>query len=266
MRKYLYVFLTGLQGSLVYRWNIAIRAAFSLVHLVFVFALWHAAYEGSGGLIGGFSIAQTLTYFIVIFFCNFAIGAWSEDYQIAEEIRNGTINQFLLKPVDYFAYRLALFAAARVVTALLALLPLLIASPLLGGYVDLPAEGWRWAAAIPALLGAALLQFCIAYLFGLLTFWFLDIQGFVILSMAAETLLSGQMFPLDLAPPAAQAVLKLLPYAYMMYFPVAVITGRVGPAETVSGLAIQAFWVVALLGLCTLVWQRGLARHTAVGG
>jgi ABC-2 type transport system permease protein len=51
-----------------------------------------------------------------------------------------------------------------------------------------------------------------------------------------------------------------------MYFPTAIFTGRLDQAQALSGLCIQAFWVVALLGLAQLLWTRGLRRHTAVGG
>jgi len=42
-----------------------------------------------------------------------------------------------------------------------------------------------------AMAMSAMIQFSIAYCFGMLSFWFLEIQGFVILSMALETLLGG---------------------------------------------------------------------------
>ena len=80
---------------------------------------------------------------------------------------------------------------------------------------------------MPALLLAAMLQFTLAFCFGLLAFWFLEIQGFVILSFAAETLLSGQIFPLDLLPPSLFHAAQLLPFYYMMYFPAAILTGRI---------------------------------------
>ena len=58
----------------------------------------------------------------------------------------------------------------------------------------------RGGVGLPAMALSAMVQFSIAYCFGLLTFWFLEIQGFVILSMAVEATLGGQMFPLDLMP------------------------------------------------------------------
>jgi len=264
--KYRHVFLVGLQSSIVYRWNFATRATFSLVHLVFVFLLWTAAFE-TQGTVGGFTLGQTLTYFVALLVLQFFISAFNEDYQISEEIRNGMINQFLLKPINYFIYRFTLFLSARLISGCLALVPVLLAAPLFLTRLDLPLAASHLWLGLPALFMSALIQFTIAYIFGLLTFWFLEIQSFVILSMAIEMVLGGQIFPLDLLPDTLFRISQFLPYYYQMYFPAAIFTGRLSdPAVIAEGLVIQAFWVAALLGLAHLLWTRGLRRHTAVGG
>ena len=99
-----HAFLIGLQGNLIYRWNFSVRGFFSLFHLTVVFILWGAAFGGTERL-GGFTLNQTLTYFVTLLLLQFFISAFNEDYQISEDIRNGLINQFLLKPMDYLAYR-----------------------------------------------------------------------------------------------------------------------------------------------------------------
>lgn len=265
LTKYRHAFLVGLQSSLVYRWNFGIRAIFSLVHLAYVFILWGAAFKGQT-TIGGFNLAQTLTYFITLLILQFFISAFNEDYQISEEIRNGLINQFLLKPINYFLYRFSIFISARLVSGLLALIPLLVLLPFLREYISYPAEGARYLVAVPALVMSAVIQFTIAYCFGLLTFWFLEIQSFIILSMAIEMMLGGQIFPLDLLPGGFFEISRYLPYYYQMYFPAAILTGRIDVAVAVPGLAIQAFWMLVLLGVAEVLWRRGLRRHTAVGG
>jgi ABC-2 type transport system permease protein len=263
--KYGHAFVVGLQSNLVYRWNFAVRSVFWLFHLVVVFILWGAVFSGRAA-IGGFSFAQTLTYFVVIFVLQFFIGAFNEDYQISEDIRNGLINQFLLKPINYFAYRLSVFAAARAVSGALGVVALVVALPFFHNNLDLPHEGWRVALAIPAMALTAIIQFSMAYCFGLLAFWFLEIQGFVLLSMAVETVLGGQMFPLDLLPHGVFNVVRFLPFFYQAYFPAAILTGRQGMDFAVQGLAIQAFWAFALVCLAEAVWRRGLRHHTAAGG
>ncbi len=266
LNKYRSVYAVGLQSNLVYRANFAIRGFFSFFHLVVVFILWGAAYSGNAH-IGGFNFAQTFTYFIALIVVQFLVGAFNEDYQISEEIRNGMINQFLLKPVNYFAYRFGIYLSARTVTGLLILLPLLISYPLLKDYLVLPTEPWRLAIGIPALFLSALIQFGIAYGFGLLSFWFLEIQGFVVLSMAFESMLGGQIFPLDLLPGWLFSASAGLPYFYQMYFPVAIFTGRIdNPEVAFAMLRIQLVWVVIILTVGRVLWQRGLRLHTAVGG
>lgn len=266
MRKYGHVYLVGIQSNLVYRWNFATRGIFSLFHLVVVFTLWTGAYGGKTS-IGGFNLAQTLTYFVTLLVLQFFIGAFNEDYQVSEEIRNGLINQFLLKPINYFGYRFSIFLSARTVSGLLVLVPLALALPVIHDVLVFPSEPWRLWLGLPALILSALIQFSIAFCFGLMTFWFLEIQSFVILSYAVETLLGGQVFPLDLMPEGLYRLSTFLPYYYQMYFPAAILTGRIdSPEVALQGLGIQLFWVVALLVLAQFLWKRGLRRHTAVGG
>ena len=265
LNKYRHTFLVGLQSNIIYRWNFLIRACFSMFHLAIVFILWGAVYAGNA-TIGGFNLPATITYFVVLIVLQFFIGAFNEDYQISEDIRNGLINQFLLKPINYFGYRFSVFAAARLVSGALVLVPLLVLLPLLRDHLTFPLDAWRLALGVPAMALAGLIQFSIAYSFGLLTFWFLEIQGFVILSMAVEAVLGGQLFPLDLMPPRFLRVAELLPFYYQMYFPAAIFTGRIDLARATSGLLIQAGWAAALLALTQFLWTRGLRRHTAVGG
>lgn len=265
LTKYRHVFLIGLQGNLVYRWNFLIRGFFSIARLAVVFILWGAAYAGVAQ-IGGYSLRQTFTYFTALIVLQFMIGAFNEDYQIGEEIRNGLINQFLLKPINYYLYRFTVFLAARLVSGALVIVPLLALYPLLRSQLTLPGELWRPLLLGPALLLAALLQFTLAFCFGLLAFWFLEIQGFVILSFAAETLLSGQIFPLDLLPPSLLHAAQLLPFYYMMYFPAAILTGRIDLATALHGFVIQAAWVLLFGIVARSVWLSGLRKHTAVGG
>ena len=264
--KYRQSFLIGLQSNLVYRINFAVRGFFSLFHLAAVVILWSAASPGGTGL-GGFSLSQTITYFVTLLILQFFISAFNEDYQISEEIRNGLINQFLLKPINYFTYRFSIFVAARLVSGLMVFIPLLIALPVLKDYLTFPTDYRVLLFGLPAMALSAVIQFSIAYCFGLLTFWFLEIQGFVILSMALETLLGGQMFPLDLLPTWAYSVAKCLPFYYQMYFPAAIFTGRLTDTTAIlQGYAIQVAWVGVLLLVNQVLWTRGLRRHTAVGG
>jgi ABC-2 type transport system permease protein len=82
-----------------------------------------------------------------------------------------------------------------------------------------------------------------------------------------ESVLGGQIFPLDLMPEWLFRISQYLPYYYQMYFPVAIFTGRLNdPAQVLNGLLIQACWVMVIMAIGQLLWRRGLRLHTAVGG
>src|SRR5215213_8743754 len=142
VEKYRQAFLVGLQSNIVYRWNFAVRGFFSLFHLAVVFILWGAAFAGADK-IGGFDLRQTLTYFITLLVLQFFVSAFNEDYQISEDIRMGLINQFLLKPINYFGYRFSIFVAARMVSGALVVLPMLVAFPVIRHALSFPDEPWR---------------------------------------------------------------------------------------------------------------------------
>ena len=49
-----------------------------------------------------------------------------DDWQIAADIKDGNISQFLLKPIDYLSYRLCLFVSGRVTYLAVAAIPLVL--------------------------------------------------------------------------------------------------------------------------------------------
>ena len=64
-----------------------------------------------------------------------------DDWQIAADIREGNISQFLLKPVDYLWYRLCLFFSGRIAFIMMASIPLAIFIFCFRNYFVAPASG-----------------------------------------------------------------------------------------------------------------------------
>ena len=100
----------------------------------------------------------------------------------------------------------------------------------------------------------------------MLAFWILEISTVVFIIFSFEYFLSGHLFPLDVLPGWLHRALIWLPFAYELYFPVAVFQERVTGEFLVRGLLIQGAWVLAAWALGRLMWVRGLRRFQAVGG
>jgi len=268
MLKYWHVIGIGIQNTLVYRASFLFRAAFGLIPLMATLYLWRAVFSSNpdNPEVGGYTLASMTSYFLILTIVDSLTAVTEDDWQIAADIRDGRISQFLLKPVDYLTYRLCLFGAGRLVYTLAAVIPVGLFVAAQSRDLVPPPAGAQLGVFLCSVVLTALLQFLISYTMALLAFWLLEISTFIFILFAFEYIAGGHLFPLDLLPPAVLAVLKLTPFPYQLYFPISVYLGRVQGAELWQGLAIQAGWVLLTYGLARWVWARGIRHYSAAGG
>ena len=116
MTKYLHVVGIGIQNTLVYRVNYLARVLFGFVPLLATIYLWRAVYASKvGDLVGAYSLAAMTSYYVLVTIVDALTAVSEDDWQIAADIKDGNISQFLLKPIDYLAYRLSLFFSGRLI-------------------------------------------------------------------------------------------------------------------------------------------------------
>ena len=266
--KYGHVLSMGIQNTLVYRTNFLFRAAFGLVPLAATLFLWEAIYadKPAGAAIGAYTLAQMVSYYLLVTVVDAITAVAEDDWQIAADIKDGAVSQFLLKPLDFLAYRLCLYLSGRVIYTSVALIPVAFFLFFQREYLVGPAESLGWVLSLLSVLMAGLLQFFIAYTVALLSFWVLDVSTFIFIQFAFEFLASGHLFPLDILPDGLHRLLLWSPYPYLLYFPVGVYLGRIQGAELWQGFALQLAWVVVAFLIARFVWSRGLRKYTAVGG
>ena len=266
--KYGHVLSMGIQNTLVYRTNFLFRAAFGLVPLAATLFLWEAIYadKPAGTAIGAYTLAQMVSYYLLVTVVDAITAVAEDDWQIAADIKDGAVSQFLLKPLDFLAYRLCLYLSGRVIYTSVALIPVAFFLFFQREYLVGPAEPLRWILAPLSVLMAGLLQFFIAYTVALLSFWVLDVSTFIFIQFAFEFLASGHLFPLDILPDGLHRLLLWSPYPYLLYFPVGVYLGRIQGADLWQGFALQLAWVGVAFLIARFIWSRGLRKYTGVGG
>lgn len=267
MSKYWRVISIGLQNTLVYRGNFLFRAAFGLVPLMATIFLWRAVYAGkSDPTVEGYTLAGMTSYYLLVTIVDALTAVTDDDWQIAGDIREGAINQFILKPIDYMAYRLCLFASGRLIYVCVAAIPVALFIFFQREYFVLPKDGLTLGLFAWSLIMTALLQFFISYTMALLAFWLLEISTFIFILFAFEYIAGGHMFPIDILPGWAANLLYLTPFPYQMFFPVSLYLGRVEGELMWWGLAVQFFWVVFFYFVARAMWNRGVKKYTAFGG
>jgi viologen exporter family transport system permease protein len=268
MKKYWHVLNIGIQNNLTYRFNFLARSVFGLIPLMAVLYVWRTIYAGNppGATVGAYTLAGMISYYLFTAIVDALTAVNEDDWQIASDIKDGNISQFLLKPIDYLWYRLCLFFSGRATYLGVAAVPLAIFIFCLRQYLIAPPDWASFGFFLVSTVLTALLQFFISYTMAMLAFWVLEVSTFIFIVFAFEYIASGHLFPLDILPGGFKGLLDLTPFPYQLYFPVSIYMGKTVGAGLARGLLIQLFWVVATYALARLMWNRGIRKYSAVGG
>ena len=268
MNKYWHAINIGFQNHLTYRFNFLARTLFGFIPLLAVVFLWRTIFAGkaAGANVSGFTLAEMTSYYLIVTIADALTAVNEDDWQIAADIKDGNISQFLLKPVDYLYFRFCLYLAGRLTYLAVAALPIGLLIFSLRDYFVWPPDAPTFGLFLFSLLLTALLQFLLSYTMAMLAFWVLEVSTFIFILYAFENIASGHMFPLDILPPAIRQVLAFTPFPYQLYFPVGVYMGKITGPDLLRGLVMQAGWVLVAFTLARLAWHRGIRKYSAVGG
>lgn len=268
MRKYWHVLNIGIQNNLTYRFNFLARSLFGLIPLLAILYLWRTIYAGKGpdAKVGSYTLAQMISYYLLTTIVDALTAVNEDDWQIASDIKDGNISQFLLKPMNYLWYRFCLFISGRLTYLGVAALPLALFVLGLHRYFVFPPNWGMLGVFFFSTLLTALLQFFMSYTMAMLAFWVLEVSTFIFILFAFEYIASGHLFPLDILPPGIARVLDFTPFPYQLYFPVSIYMGKTTGEKLLQGLLLQAGWVVLTYGLARFMWSRGLRKYSAAGG
>jgi len=268
MNKYWHVVNVGIQNNLTYRFNFLARAVFGLIPLIAVLYVWRTIYADKkpDSTVGTYTLAEMISYYLLTTVVDALTAVNEDDWQIAADIKDGNISQFLLKPIDYLAYRLCLFVSGRITYLAVAALPLVLFILSLRQYFVFPSDWSTFGCFLISVTLTALLQFFISYTMAMLAFWVLEVSTFIFIVFAFEYIASGHLFPLDILSRSMERLLYLTPFPYQLYFPVSIYMGKTVEKDLMFGLLVQLGWVAAAYGMARFMWLRGIKKYSAVGG
>ena len=253
---------TDLAVMLQYRVAVVIWLLGLVLQPVIFLVVWLTVAESRGGQVGEFDKAALAAYYIVLMLVNHLTFDWHM-FEMGWRVRSGSFSPILLQPLHPIHRDISANVSYKAVT-LLVLAP---ATAFLIWYFE-PAFGgelWTVAAFVPALILAFFVRFLVEWTVALLAFWFTDTSGLNQLYFVPLTLLSGKVAPLALMPEWIQFLADVLPYRWMIAFPVELLLGHLTPDEVITGFAAQITWLLLSLAILKLTWQRASKRYSAVG-
>jgi len=266
MKKYWSVFKISFVQEFAYKANFIMWRVRNVFQIFIVFFLWDSIFADPGRELFGYNRAQILTYvFGIIVVKAFVLSARAVD--VAGEIADGRLTNYLLKPIGYFKYWLTRDLSSKALNFAFATVEVGILYFILRPPLFLQVSPIYVFAFLVAVALAILIFFHLLFITGLVPFWYPEAAWgaqFLFVWVFTE-FLSGATFPLDILPIAIQKGLYLTPFPYLVFFPIQVYLGKLGAIEIVKGLGIMAAWIVFLRFTTNWLWHKGLRVYRAEG-
>jgi len=263
MNRYLVLVKGHFMEYTVYSFSVFFTLIGNLFYIVLVFFLWKGIY-GTSETIHGMTFNEVFVYLtlassILVLFHNFT------DWGMAYQIREGSIVNFLIKPVGYRLQLLCHAIGSALFTALLVTLPSLVVI-LLVFHSSIPL-GINLIFFPISLACAFVLSFIVDYMIGITAFYTESIWGISTAKDVMVSLLSGALIPLQFFPESIQHVLQLLPFQAIYYIPLHIITGTgLQLLDYLQLIGIQLFWIGVLIIVSGLFYQKAIRVVTVNGG
>ncbi|MCK4261441.1 MAG: ABC-2 family transporter protein [Halanaerobiales bacterium] len=260
MNVYSKIFGTGLKIELEYRFNLLFSFLFSSIPLFITILIWNAVYRSNNQFAEnvGFTAIEMIGYLI---FANIAFKlVETNNYEVSNEIRNGDLNKYLLKPFSYIRYKAINLLSKFTIKIVIYAIPILISM------VVFKISILKIFLFAMAVLLALVLNYLLNLVLSFLTFWLLNISGIFALIQFVTSFLAGILVPLNLFPNWLRTLSEFLPFKYLGYAPSVLIFTDVGYKEVLSVFIGAVIWIVILWVLVKFLWKVGIKEYGAFGG
>lgn len=265
-KTYAKCFKMGALSAMEYRVDFFIRLFSGVLPIVIQCYLWTAIFRNSSSAtVFDYTYSQMIAYSILAILTSTVVAAGFER-EISTDVKEGSLNKFVVQPISYFYFRVFKFLGDKSIRiAVLVVINAIVIAIL---HVTLDFQ-LMWQAIIGYLMViplSLLLNFSIYYCISAISFWVIEAWGIFSTFTLLAGIASGSMFPIDIFNAPVQRVLEWLPFQYVIYFPVNILSGKVSGVDIMSGISIQLIWLVVFLYVSKLLWQAGMRRYEAVGG
>jgi ABC-2 type transport system permease protein len=251
----------GLAEAVAYRAEMLVWLLSTTMPLVMLALMSAVAREGP---IGRFDQQDLTAYYLAALVVRLLTGAWVI-WEVNFEVRQGTLAYRLLRPI----HPLVGYACENVGAMplrLAAALPLAVVAVVVTGTGHVTGDPLLLAVFPLSIVGAWLITFLAMSIIGALAFFVESSGSLFEVWLGLFGVFSGYLVPLELFPPWFATAARLLPFRYMLAFPVEMVVGMTPRSGALLELAVQWGFVAALAVGARLVWRLGLRRFAAYGG
>lgn len=261
--RYLTIFLLNFQSVFERRGVSFIWFLITLFNPLIMLFYWRGALQGNA--IKGWHVSSVSTYYFLLVIVAALLMSHIEDQVAHEDIEQGGLVRYILKPFSYYWFHFFHEIPYRILQGFFGIVTLGIVALIFRNVLSLSFQFPYVLFALFSGICAYFLSFTFKMLLGFSAFWFTDARGFFQFIEIVVITSAGYILPLDLMPQPLLTISEKLPFAYMIYYPVVILQGRIPVEKCMSVIFWQLFWIGIFLLLYKIVWKTGIKKFTGMG-
>ena len=210
------------------------------------------------------SMAINTYYLLYIIFGVLLISHISDEVG-NEDIKEGQLSNYLLKPVSYYYMKFFREIPYRILQGIFGTITFLTAFILFGNIFSFSNSGPTVLFGVIIMMLAFMLSFTFKMIIGIIAFWVTDIGGILELVDIIFILFTGNLIPFYMLPENISKIMELQPLAYMIYFPILAMQGQLPIDRMLSVIGLQLMWLIIFGVIYRIMWVQGVKKYSGVG-
>lgn len=263
--RYVRMFLLFFQDVNVQRARSFVWFLLSLLNPFLLLIFWTGVYTQTHLTLQGWSLSTISSYYLLLIIASAFLDVHIEETVAILDIREGGLVKYLTRPFSYFWLAFISELPWRVFQGGLGVLIFFFFALFFTSLVQLTRDPFILILSLLIIVSAYMLSFVFKMILGLSAFWVTDFWGLQQLVEVAALSFAGFLMPLEFYPKLLEQVAYILPFSYIIYFPVIAIQGKLSVLQLFQVLGTQALWICALTICYKYLWRKGIQKFVGVG-
>jgi ABC-2 type transport system permease protein len=263
--RYVRIFLLNLELALEHRGRSLVWFFIALCNSLFYFIFWHGAFSAQSVINTTITQSSISTYYFLLVIAGAFLVVHIEEDVAYWDIQQGGLSRYLTKPFSYYWSKFIEEIPWRIVQGVFGVVAFLFLTKVFDSLVVLEERPLFIVFTVVSFLLAYLISFTYKMIIGISTLWFTDYSGLHQLTTVLLFIFAGFVIPIEFLPGFLRNIAQILPFAYMIYYPVRAMQGLLDISAFEKILSIQFFWLIGLLFVYRFLWKRGVREFTGVG-
>lgn len=262
MRTYFEFAKKKFQNKMTYRLDFFMGIVNTVITIAVYLCIYRALY-GTTDVIDGVSFEMVATNFVIALGLSRAFDF--DEMFLQYKIKDGSIANELLKPVNFKLRMLSENAGEGVFKLIFEFLPALLITCLYTK-ICMPKGFLQVAGMLVSMILGYLILWLISFLVQTWSFWLFSVWGIVTIKNVFVSILSGTLLPLWFMPGVMRRIISYTPFEAIYFTPIRIYLGQLSGAAVLEGMLIQCVWIILLYLISSMFWKQGVKKLVVQGG